>query len=817
MADLTPDWPVVKELFHHARELAPAEREVFLANACPDNDVLRHDVESLLAEDGDEADFLDAPLVTAEVLVDVALERDIGPYRVTSLIGRGGMGTVYSASRADDVYHRRVAIKVVSRGMDTADVIQRFRQERRTLARLDHPNIARIIDGGTTADGLPYFVMDYVDGVPIDAYCDAARLTVTRRIELFRTVCAAVSYAHQNLIVHRDLKPENILVTADGTPKLLDFGVAKVLAGDLNDGGEHVTRLLDRRMTLSSASPEQVRGLPITTTSDIYSLGVLLYTLLSGHRPYKLSGISSDEAARAICEVTAPPPAVWLKPPPATLPGGTTDLHGPTPDAIAAARNTTVASLTRQLSGDIARVIGMAMRKEPHRRYASVEQLSDDLGRSLRGHPIAARADTFGYRALKFVERHTVAVATVAIAGVWVAAGVAAIMWQAGVAQAERRVAERRFEDVRKLANSLLFEIHDAMADLPGSTAAREILVRRALEYVDALASESAADATLQLDLAAAYQRIGDVQGNPTNANLGDISAAEESYRKGLAIAERLSATAGSDPRARRALGRLHQKTGDLRAFLGDPTGAIEQMQRALDVYSSEAAKAASEGALQLSWAVSHIKLADVQGNPDFPNAGDRASALSNYDAALPIVEALPKDMAPQRLRYLGLVHERLGRMRQAQGENEQALEHFRTSLDFRQQWAALQPTHFDARRDLAIGHEKIGAILQASGEVPGALASYRTAGAVFEELVQADSANANALRSRAINREKVADVLMSVGDVSGAAREYQAALDTHTRLAARAPGNVQTKNDVARVNRNLDRTRPQHAALPHQ
>lgn len=812
MFDPAPHWQAVKSLFHQASELPPAEREVFLAHACAGDDGLRDDVASLLAEEaaGDEA-FLDVPLLASQALRDIALQRNIGPYQITALIGRGGMGTVYSAIRADDVYQRRVAIKVVNRGMDTEDVVHRFRHERRTLARLDHPNIARIIDGGTTEDGLPYFVMDFVDGVPIDAYCDAARLTITQRIELFRTVCGAVSYAHQNLVVHRDLKPENILVTADGVPKLLDFGVAKVLAGDATESVAKVTRLMDRRMTLSHASPEQVRGLPITTTSDVYSLGVLFYTLLSGRRPYKISGASSDEAARAICEITAPPASAWLQHLPAHE--SAADADGASADEIAARRSTTISGLTRQLSGDPERIIAMAMRKEPERRYASVEQLSADLGRYLRGMPVTARADTLSYRTSKFVQRHRVGVMAATIAAIGLAGGVAATLWQARVAQAERQIAERRFADVRQLANSLLFEIHDAIADLPGSTAARELLVRRALEYVDTLATESTADGALQLDLAAAYQRIGDVQGNPTNANLGDMAAAEQSYRKGLAIAEKLSAVTGADPHARRALARLYQKSGDLRAFLGDPTGAIEQQQRALQVYESEAARAKTDGAVHLAWAVSHIKLADVQGNPDFPNAGDASSAMQHYQAALPIVEALPSDMAPQRLRYLGLLHERIGRMQQARAEFTDALEHYRTSLGFRQQWATLQPTHVDARRDLAIGYEKIGNVLRSTGDLPGALHSHRTAAPIFDELVQADPANTNALRSVAINREQTGDVLVDVGDLVGAEREYRAASDIQARIAARSPGNVQAKGDLSRVNQTLDRIAAQRIA----
>ena len=300
----------------------------------------------------------------------------IGVYRLVEEIGRGGMGTVYRAVRDDDEFQMVVAIKIVSRGMDTDMVLRRFRTERQILASLDHPNIARILDGGSTSSGLPYFVMEFVDGLPLTRYCDERRLTVTERLRLFRKVCDAVGYAHRNYVIHRDLKPGNILVTSDGTPKLLDFGIAKIVKGSEED--HTVTGLA--MATPAYASPEQIRGGVIGLGSDIYSLGVILYELLTGHRPYRLPMRDSEELARVICErePTRASTVVGIREKVEEGEGATVTID---PSDVSDRRRTTIDALRRHLRGDLDTIVSVALRKEPDRRYSSVEEFSNDLGR----------------------------------------------------------------------------------------------------------------------------------------------------------------------------------------------------------------------------------------------------------------------------------------------------------------------------------------------------------------------------------------------------------------------------------------------------
>lgn len=300
-------WQQVKHVLAGAIEREPAERASFIARACSGDESLLGEVESLLVYQDGEASFIEEyadEFAAREFKADDAAlttGQPIGHYKIEREIGRGGMGAVYLAVRADDQYQKRVAIKLVKRGMDTDSVLRRFRNERQILANLDHPNIARLLDGGTTADGLPYFVMEYIEGVPVNVYCDAQTLSIIERLELFRTICAAVQYAHQNLVIHRDIKPSNILVTADGTPKLLDFGIAKLLDPASVENAE-ATQTAFRVMTPEYASPEQLRGQNVTTASDVYSLGVLLYELLTGQRPYKLHSRAPEEIRAVICE-----------------------------------------------------------------------------------------------------------------------------------------------------------------------------------------------------------------------------------------------------------------------------------------------------------------------------------------------------------------------------------------------------------------------------------------------------------------------------------------------------------------------------------
>jgi serine/threonine protein kinase/TolA-binding protein len=428
-------WRQIEDLFHRALDCEPGRRAVFLDSACAGDASLRHEVESLLSS-YDKGSFTETPAFAEGVkLLEESEARslagqNIGPYRVIRMIGQGGMGAVYLAARADQAFQKEVAIKLIKRGQDTDDVIRRFRGERQILASLDHPNITRLFDGGTTEDGLPYFVMEYIPGQPIDNYCDSQKLTIADRLKLFQSVCAAVHYAHQNLVIHRDIKSGNILVTSEGVPRLLDFGIAKLLAAEPSVTERTLT--LARRMTPESASPEQVRAENITTASDVYSLGVLLYKLLTGHSPYRLAGRSSDEIERAICEEDPEKPSTVID----RAEGATT------PQSVSETREGAADKLRRRLRGDLDNIVLMALRKEPQRRYASVLQFSEDIRRHREGLPVIARRDTPGYRAAKFVGRHKTGVAAAALIFLSLAAGIVATVRQTRIARAERDKAQ---------------------------------------------------------------------------------------------------------------------------------------------------------------------------------------------------------------------------------------------------------------------------------------------------------------------------------------------------------------------------------------
>ena len=430
---MTPEqWRRVRVLFDVAGGLPDHQRAAFLRNACAEEPGLRQEVESLLRSAAQAGEFLESgPLQDLTLPHDLAAglgaqRTHIGPYEVLRELGRGGMGTVYLGRRSDGSFQQEVAIKLVRPGMGDEAVLRRFVAERQILAGLAHPFIARLYDGGTTEDGLPYFVMEYVEGEDLLSACDRRRLSVTDRLRLFEKVCAAVQYAHQRLVVHRDLKPSNILVMADGTPRLLDFGIAKLLAADGAEEGAgdlpaaasrrptDPTSLAVRLMTPEYASPEQVRGEPVTTATDVYSLGVLLYELLTGHRPYQLASRRPEEVERVIRD-TAPlrPSTVVRRPVERPGEGEPTRL---TPEVISAARDGTPARLQRSLAGDLDNIVLTALRKEPERRYASVEKLAEDLRRHLAGLPVSARPDTFAYRTGKLLRRHALAAATTALA-----------------------------------------------------------------------------------------------------------------------------------------------------------------------------------------------------------------------------------------------------------------------------------------------------------------------------------------------------------------------------------------------------------------
>lgn len=392
-------WRRVKELFQQALERPSGERATFVDVAAADDERLRQEVHTLLASHVSATDFLDDPPRAAAAEVTELHDRAscvgerIGPYRTIRRIGRGGTGSVYLAVRDDDEFQRRVAIKVVRRGMATSDILRRFRSERQILASIGHPNIAHLLDGGSTDDGLPYFVMEYIEGEPITVYCDRNRLSIEERLELFCQVCSAVQVAHQNLVVHRDIKPQNILVSSEGIPKLLDFGIAKLLNPDLSSGSHDPTMLELRVMTPEYASPEQMRGGAITTASDVYSLGVLLYELLTGRRPYRLENLLMSDMEVVVCttQPSRPSDAVPQSEGEQPAEGSAPQID---PVAVAEARGEAPEHLRRALAGDLDNIVLMALRKEANRRYSSVDHFADDIRRHLKGLPVTARADT---------------------------------------------------------------------------------------------------------------------------------------------------------------------------------------------------------------------------------------------------------------------------------------------------------------------------------------------------------------------------------------------------------------------------------------
>ena len=433
-------------------------------------------------------------------------ECPIGPYKLLKELGRGGMGAVYLAARADEHYQKRVAIKIIKAGTDSAEVVRHFRRERQILAGLDHPNIARLLDGGATEDCLPYIVMEYIQGQSLHEYCDSRRLPIVERLKVFQQVCSAVAYAHRNLIVHRDLKPSNILVTAEGVPRLLDFGIAKLLNPEVSGEAPTATGLV---LTPEYASPEQARGENVTTASDVYSLGVLLYELLTGHRPYRLKTRQPLEVLRAVCEEEPERPSTIVERTEEVTEGSSTVAV--TPEGVGRMRDATPERLRRGLRGDLDDIVLMALRKEPQRRYQSVEALSEDVRRYLEGLPVKAGKGTAIYRAGKYVRRHAVGVtAAAALVLLLVTLAVTMTVQSARLARERDRAARER-DKADKVSAFLvdLFKVSDPSEAKGNTVTAREILEKGAEKIAGQLKEQPDVKAALMDTMSRVYDALG--------------------------------------------------------------------------------------------------------------------------------------------------------------------------------------------------------------------------------------------------------------------------------------------------------------------
>lgn len=747
----------VERLFHEALEAGADSRAALLEDRCNGDDRLRSAVERLLEASARVAGNAawSEPAIQNEARSQAAdageeCETALERYRLIERIGAGGMAVVYKAVRADDEYSKLVAIKIVQLGGGEAgnrEMVRRFRQERQILAGLEHPNIARLLDGGSTPDGLPFLVMEYVDGVPIDRYLAERKAPLRETLDLFRDVCSAVSCAHRNLIVHRDLKPGNILVDAHGVPKLLDFGIAKLL-----DGSASHTRTGLGAMTPEYASPEQVLGGVITTATDVYSLGVLLYELLGGVRLYRDTSSAMD-LAKAICTES--------------------------PESLRARTG-------RRFDADLENIVQMALRKESARRYASVEQFSEDIRRYLEGYPVVARPATGKYRALKFIGRNKTSIAAAALVILTLAGGIVATARQA-------RIANRRFNDVRKLANSYLFEFHDAIRDLPGSTPARVLVARRALEYLDVLARERGNDPELGRELASAYERLGTVQGAKNSPSLGDRAAALASWRKAAAIRESLVA---ADPRNVELGVELSKNYGlisDVLAYSGDLKGSAANAGKEVRLMEKLAAAQPAPVSVRNSLALAYTDLGNVTGNNELPNLGDAKGAMELFQKVRVIREKLVAENPRNREQrmFLSAAYARIGALQQALDNKEGSVAAYRQAIAEDEQLMREEPLNVLYRREAAVDNRSVALVLIRVGNLQEAQKCGDRSAQLFEQLARDDPANMEAQDALADSYYSQGYLLSKANDQVNALKNYRLAIAVYNAEIRKNPSNI--------------------------
>lgn len=718
---LTPEqWGRIDALFHEALEIPVERRSQWVEDHCFDDPEVAGELRSLLASDEFAHDHflaqqLKETLVSFEETATRRVPKRVGPYCLARELGRGGMGTVYLAERDDQQYQTQVAVKLVRPGMDTDFILQRFRRERQILAQMRHPNIARLLDGGSTEDGLPYIVMEYIPGVTILEYCNGKGLRLEERIRLFLRVCDAVAHAHRLFVIHRDLKPGNILVDDAGEPKLLDFGICKLLSTSVLTGTE--TMAGEQLLTPDYASPEQVRGECIAITTDIYSLGAVLYELLTGAKPHRIEKCNPRALEIAICEqeIVRPSHAVNQR------------------------------SQARALSGDIDTVLLRALEKDPKRRYQSVEQFSEDLRRYLEYLPVKARPVTVAYRVRKFWSRNRTLVVAIFCVFISLVAGVIASVHQA-------RIASRRLADVRGLANKFVFDIHDSVRNLPGSTHARQLIVQTGLKYLDSLAHDAGRDWDLQKELAGAYLRIGNVQGDLSGANLGELQSALSSYRKSLDLLRSVGAHKAEDADVTLISIVVQRKIGQILSHTGAAGPALNTFGEAIRL---------GEG-----WLRNH-----------------------------------PQDIrAQEEVADIYIVD---GGLRRETGDSVTAEREASRAISLLKESARIHPEDRSLQLKLMTGYIAQATAQMMLSNLTGALEGFQKAAVVIDELVRSDPANTEYLREQLMMYGHIGDVLgypelPNLGNLEGALRAYQSAVDAAEALHKADPADQHSLFDYA-------------------
>jgi len=797
-------WDEIESIFLEAADLSPELQKAYLDKVCDHNPEVRRCVERMLHADteGGRSIALAVQSAAAEVLRvdDGTLPTHLGPYRILELIGHGGMGTVYLAERADDQFRKFVAIKVVKAGMDSNEVLDRFRHERQILAGLEHPYIARLIDGGTTADQRPFFVMERVEGQPIDSYCREQKLDVPSILRLFLRVCEGVSCAHRALVVHRDLKPGNILVDRAGVPKLLDFGVAKLLRSD-GAGAATMTSLGAGPLTPEYASPEQVRGLPITTGTDVYALGAILFELLTGKRAQRIATLTPREIDRVVCETEPPLASVVCR------------------ETGRGAR----------LASDLDNIIAKAMRKESARRYSSVEQFADDISRYLAGRPVIARANSLSYRTGKFLRRNRIAIFAAAVVVVSLVSGIAVALQQARRAEAARHIADvqrqaaesarqvadqeraraessveianqerdrskRRLAQMVDLANRSLYDVHSAIESLPGAIEARRKIVATTLEFLRRLATDGGADDELRLVLSEAYVKVGDVQGYPFRPNLGDMQGALASYKNALALLQGLLAKDRDNLEYR--LVRLQAEDGRLAVLAwSDKQRPVIEALRNLLPEAQRIARSCprDQRCLMAEVRIESALMEDLAG---FDTQASLDHAIRVVELLEHAIRILPRS---DELQYeLAGAYSQKAKALNTRIRQHEAVEAYRRSIDIHEALLRSTPNNVLLRRSLMITYGNMGGNLGSPlypnlGDTSGAAAAYGKTLAIARELAAADPNNKRA-------QFDLANALRLYGTLDFPKEEYPQALaklleaeSILKRLLAGDPGSLST------------------------
>ncbi|MGI8467922.1 MAG: protein kinase domain-containing protein [Pyrinomonadaceae bacterium] len=752
------DYRKVKDIFMSALEVLPNERAEFLAANCADKNLLA-EVESLFEAREQAGEFLNNVSAADTIFNSVAghdkfIGQKINHYHIEREIGRGGMGVVFLATRDD--FHQQAAIKLIKRGMDSDAILERFHREREILAALNHSFIAHLLDGGTTADGLPYCVMEYVEGVPVNEYCKSKNLSEKETLELFRKICEAVQFAHQKLVVHRDLKPSNILITADGTPKLLDFGIAKLL--NSTDAGD--TQTSQRALTPAYASPEQISGAPVDTTSDVYSLGKILAELLK-IRSKKSQSQTENENSKSI---------------------------------FAKIKNTPRSAFRIPRSKDLQNILTMALREESVRRYGSVEKFSEDIRRYLVGLPITARKDTFSYRTAKFIRRKRFAVAVALLFILTLVGGLIATLWQAREARREREIAERRLDNLRKISGSLVTEIHGAIRDLPGSLPARQLLLTHAVEQLDALAAESSDNPALQDELAQAYFN---------SAQLPDMRLAEKDaiLKKEIAIYQTLIAGNSENVHYREQMALGEIALGDITKIRGSAAGALELHQAGVALLEQVVKNEPDAAAHRVNLSNAYLNTATI-----YILKGDVEAASQMTQKVLTTTKELQKADAaePDLNQIIDEAQIQIGVEETLAGNYKMGIAELRRMLAEYKIENNKTPNDTRVNYYLWVINRRLAGALEKSGDPSAASEPLQTALSIIESLLAESPKDLGYNRNSAITNIYYGQLLVHQKHPAEAIKYFRRALDLSEKVLENDTDNAESKADLARANANL-------------